>query len=66
MQKIFNTVAVCALAVTVVNTGVLVTALLRGPSMIRSQINTLKVELADTLTSMDENGPNLEQLLLPR
>ena len=66
MQKIFNTVSVCSLVIALANTCVLVTALIQGPALVKSQINTLKVELADTLTSVGENGPNLEQLLLPR
>lgn len=66
MQRLFNTASICALALTLVNTGVLVTALVRGPAMVKSHMNTLKVELADTLTSVAKNGPNLEQLLLSR
>ena len=66
MQRIFNTVSVCSLVIALANTCILVAALIRGPAIVKGQINTLKVELADTLTSVGENGPNLEQLLLPR
>jgi len=57
VQKVLNVVSACAFVLALTNTVVIVMAVTRGPSMVKKQLNDLRLELTETI---------LEQVPVPK